>query len=395
MNNDLSQPLSGIRVLDLTSVLFGPYATQILGDFGADVIKIEAPAGDPTRGIGPRRNDGMAAGFLGCNRNKRSVQLDLKRQAARDALWRLIDNADVFVHNIRPQKVAALGFGPDAVTTRNPKIVYGALHGYLEEGPYAGRPAYDDVIQAESGIAGAFLARDGKPAFAPSVIADKSAALIAATGLLAAMFQRLRTGKGVYMEIGMFESMAAYTLLEHQYGQSYSPPLGDAGYPRVISPERKPYATKDGYICMLAYTDKQWRAFWELAGEPEVSNDPRFQTLATRTQHIDVLYAHAGTRVAMQTSAHWLEVLSKAEIPCGKINTFDDLRSDPHLQRTELFRRYTHPSEGELEVLDSGLRLNGEKLPIRQHQPKLGEHSESVLREAGLSPAEIAAALST
>jgi crotonobetainyl-CoA:carnitine CoA-transferase CaiB-like acyl-CoA transferase len=395
MSSDLSQPLSGIRVLDLTSVLFGPYATQILGDFGADVIKIEAPAGDPTRGIGPRRNDGMAAAFLGCNRNKKSVQLDLKRPAARDALWRLIETADVFVHNIRPQKVAALGFGPDPVTTRNPKIVYGALHGYLEEGPYAGRPAYDDVIQAESGIAGAFLARDGKPAFAPSVIADKSAALIATTGLLAAMFQRLRTGKGVYMEIGMFESMAAYTLMEHQYGQSYSPPLGDAGYPRVISRERKPYATQDGYICMLAYTDKQWRSFWELTGKRELIDDPRFQSLATRTKHIDVLYAYAGELVATQTSAYWLEVLSKAEIPCGKINTFDDLRSDPHLRQTELFRRYTHPSEGELDILDSGLRLNGEKLPIRQHQPKLGEHSESVLRDAGLSPAEIAAALST
>ena len=393
MSNSPSTPLSGIRIIDLTSVLFGPYATQMLGDFGADVIKIEAPGGDPTRGIGPSRHTGMAAGFLGCNRNKRSVQLDLKRAPAREALWRLIDSADMFVHNIRPQKIAALGFAPDAVMAAKSDIVYGALHGYLEEGPYAGRPAYDDVIQGESGIAAAFLARDGKPGYAPSVIADKSAGLIAANGLLAALFQRMRTGKGVYMEIGMFESMVAYTLVEHQFGLSFSPPEGDAGYTRVISAERKPYATKDGYICALPYTDQQWRSFWALAGDPEVAADPRFLTMAERTRNIDALYARASEVIHLQPTAYWLEVLSKAEIPCGPINTFSDLRDDPHLKQIDFFRRFEHPSEGALEVPDTGLRFDREPLHIRQHQPLLGEHSQSLLREVGLSPDEIADAL--
>jgi len=393
MSNDLSLPLSGMRVIDLTSVLFGPYATQILGDFGAEVIKIEAPAGDPTRGLGPARHEGMGAGFLGCNRNKKSVKLDLKREPARDALWRLIEGADVFVHNIRPQKVSGLGFAPDAVAARNSKIVYGALHGYLEEGPYAGQPAYDDVIQGESGMAGAFLARDGEPAFAPSVVADKSTALIAATGLLAALFQRLRTGNGVYMEIGMFESMAAYTLLEHQYGLSFFPPDGVAGYPRVMSRERKPYATRDGYICMVPYTDKQWASFWTLAGAPEVMDDPRYQSLKTRTEHVNSLYARTGEALKERPTAQWLALLKEAEIPCGPINTLDDLQSDPHLKQVEFFRRFSHPSEGELEILDSGLRINRQKLPIHQHQPALGEHSETILQECGLSPSEIELAL--
>lgn len=389
----LTAPLAGIRVIDLTSVLFGPYATQMLGDYGADVIKIEAPGGDPTRGIGPSRNPGMAAGFLGCNRNKRSVCLDLKRAPARAALWRLIDGADVFVHNIRPQKVAALGFSADDVMARKPDLVYGAFHGYLESGPYAGRPAYDDVIQAESGIAAAFLARDGKPAFAPSVIADKSAGLIAANGLMAALFQRLRTGKGVYMEIGMFESMVAYTLLEHQYGAIFNPPQGTPGYTRLISAERKPYATRDGYLCMLPYTDQHWRAFWALAGTPEMADDPRYRTLADRTRNIDTLYASTGASLLARSTEDWLQALRQAEIPCGPINLFSDLKTDPQLQAIGMFRPYEHPSEGPLELLDSGLRLNREPLPVRQHQPALGEHGIEVLREAGLDDDAIAMAL--
>ena len=387
------QALKGVRVIDLTSVLFGPYATQILGDYGADVIKVEAPGGDPTRGIGPARNPGMAAGFLGANRNKRSIQLDLKRAAARDALWRLIDDADVFVHNIRPQKVKALGFDPDAVLARQPNLVYGAFHGYLEDGPYAGRPAYDDVIQGASGIAGAFQARDGKPAYAPTVLADKSAGLIGANALLAALMQRFRTGRGVYMEIGMFESMAAYTLLEHQFGRIFEPPLGEVGYSRVISAERRPYATADGYICMLAYTDKQWRAFWALTDTPETADDPRFTNLAERTKHIDTLYALAGAALKAKSSASWLELLTAAEIPAGPINTFNDLYADPHLQDIGFFRHYAHPTEGALEVLDPGLRFDRAALPIWRHQPRLGEHGRDILAEAGLSAAEIASAL--
>lgn len=395
MTNHLNLPLSGLRVLDLTSVLFGPYATQVLGDLGADVVKIEAPAGDATRAIGPARNPHMAAAFLGCNRNKRSIVLDLKRAPARAALWRLIDDADVFVHNIRPQKVAALGFTPDAVMARKTDIVYGALHGYLEGGPYAGRPAYDDIIQGECGLADAFRRRDGRPAFAPSVVADKSAGMHAATGLVAALFQRLRTGTGVYMEIGMFESMVAYTLVEHQFGLTFVPPDGGAGYTRVISPERRPYPTRDGHICMLAYTDRQWRAFWHLAGQPAVMDNPQYQNMAARTQHVDALYAAVARVLTTQDSAYWLRELSAVEIPCGPINTFEDLHQNPHLREIGFFRAFDHPSEGSLEAPDAGLRFNGGALPLRHPQPRLGEHGQAILREAGLDDAAVDAALAT
>lgn len=391
MNKADDMPLSGVRVVDLTSVLFGPYATQVLGDMGADIIKVEAPAGDPTRAIGPARNPGMAAAFLGCNRNKRSVLLDLKKPAARDALWRLIKDADVFVHNIRPQKIARLGFTPAAVMARNPKIVYGALHGYLEAGPYAGRPAYDDVIQGECGLAAAFALRDGEPAFAPTVVADKSAGLMAAAALNAALVKRFRRDTGVYMEIGMFESMVAYTLVEHQFGASFTPPLSGAGYSRVISAERKPYKTKDGYLCMLAYTDPQWQAFWRLSGHAQHADDPRFSNMAERTRHIDALYGLVAQILPEQDTAHWLSLLSEHEIPCGRVNTFEDLSRDPQLEAAGFFRPLAHSSEGELQVPDTGIRFDGAPAAFAREQPRLGADTAAVLREAGLSESEIAA----
>jgi crotonobetainyl-CoA:carnitine CoA-transferase CaiB-like acyl-CoA transferase len=389
----MNSPLSGFRVLDLTSVLFGPYATQLLGDLGADVIKIEQPGGDVTRSIGPYRSKKMGAAYLGCNRNKRSLVLDLKREAAKEVLFSLIDTADIFVHNIRPQKLESLGFGSAAVMGRNPGIVYAALHGYLEEGPYGGRPAYDDVIQGQCGIAGAFFARDGEPALAPLVVADKSAALMATVGINAAVIQRLRTGKGVYLEVGMFESMAAYTLLEHQFGTIFSPAIGKAGYSRAISPERKPYRTKDGYICMLAYTDKQWDVFWRLADRPDMLEDSRFKDLASRTQNIDDLYAAVGAVLSLRTSSEWLEKLTGLEVPCGPINTLDDLRSDEHLSAIGFFRPFEHPSEGSLELMDNGLRIDGECLPIIHHPPEVGEQSVEILEEAGIAPRLIEEAL--
>ena len=386
-------PLSGLRVIDITSIIYGPYATQILGDLGADVIKIEPPEGDATRVLGPARNPGMGAVFLGSNRNKRSVALDLKKPAAREALWRLIDGAEALVHNMRPQKMVSLGFGPDAVMARNPKIVYGGLHGYREDGPYGSRPAYDDVIQGESGFASAFTARDGAPVLAPSVVADKSAALLAATGLVAALFQKFRTGKGVYVETAMFEAMVGYTMIEHQYGATFSPPEGQMGYVRALSKQRRPHATSDGYICMLPYTDKQWSRFWDLVGMPERAGEPRFESIAARSRNIDDLYAIAGAEVVKRSTAEWLEALREAEIPCGPVNTLEALRDDPQLQAVGFFRPYQHPSEGALEIPDAAFRFDRQSLPVRHHQPRLGEHGREVLREAGLTEAEIDAAL--
>ena len=393
MASDDILPLEGFRVLDLTTTVLGPYTTQILGDFGGDVIKIEAPGGDTLRGVGPARNEGMGAFFLGTNRNKRSVVLDLKREAHRDALWRLIEGADALVHNMRPQKMAGLGFDPESVLARNPKLVYAALLGYLEDGPYGGRPAYDDVVQGECGTAATFAARDGAPALVPSVLVDKNAALMAANGIIAALLKRERTGKGVILKSGMFEGMVAYNLVEHQYGAIFSPPEGPTGYPRTLSTERRPFPTRDGHICMLAYTDGQWRQFWKVADREELIGDERFDTIAARTRNIDALYAEAGKVLAGKSSAEWLELLSAAEIPAGPVNDFDTLRKDPHLKAIGFYRPYDHPSEGALEIPDTGYRIDGQNLPLRHHQPKLGEHTREVLGEAGYSSGEIDALL--
>ncbi|MGI9502170.1 MAG: CaiB/BaiF CoA transferase family protein, partial [Geminicoccaceae bacterium] len=356
MNSGQPFLLSGLRVLDLTTVIYGPYTTQMLGDFGADVIKIEAPGGDMTRDIGIARNPKMTALFLGSNRNKRSIVLDLKREAARAALWRLIDGADMLVHNIRPQKMARLGLDPDSVLKRNKKIVYGALLGYREDGPYGGMPAYDDVIQGQSGLAGTFQARDGEPILMPTIVADKTAALLASNGLLAAMIQRLRTSKGVYVETSMFEGLVGYTLLEHQDGTMFRPPLSDPGYPRALSPERRPHRTVDGYLCLLAYTDEQWRRFWDLIDQPERAEDPRFESVSARADHIDALYKIAGEALTTAGTASWLDRLRKAEIPAGPVNRLEDLRDDQHLQATGFFRPFDHPSEGAMEIPDTAFR---------------------------------------
>ncbi|MBL4757126.1 MAG: CoA transferase [Rhizobiales bacterium] len=386
-------PLSGLRVLDLTSVVYGPYATQTLGDFGADIIKIEPPDGDMTRAIGPGKSPDMGALYLGSNRNKRSIVLDLKKENARDALWQLIDGADMIVHNIRPQKMLALGFGPDAVLARKPDIIYGALLGYHEEGPYGGMPAYDDVIQGQSGLAGTFTARDGEPVLIPTIVADKTAALLATNGLLAAVIRRMASGKGVFIETSMFEGLAGYTLVEHQYGAVFDPPLSGLGYPRMLSRDRRPFPTIDGFICMMAYTDKHWRSFFELTGQPELSDDPRFSRIGERAKNIDALYQLIGGPLAQKTSQEWLKILKDVEIPSGPVNRLEDLRDDEHLNAVGFFRPFNHPTEGDMEIPDTPYRLDGNPLPVHRHHPLLGEHTSEILSEAGLSEAEIAAIL--
>ena len=383
-------PLDGIRILDLTTIVYGPYATQTLGDFGAEIVKVEAPGGDAMREMGPGRSPHMAALFLGMNRNKKSMVLDLKRAAAREALWRLVDGADVFVHNIRPQKILKLGFDPDAVMARNPGIVYAGLYGYRDGGPYAGQPAYDDVIQGQSGLAGTFLARDGAPSLIPTIAADKISGLLAASGILAALLQRFRTGRGVYVETAMFEGVASFTLAEHQYGAIFSPPMTPPGYPRVLSPHRRPQPTADGFICLLAYTDAQWDRFWDLVGRPEMKDDPRFLTVNTRLNHVDSLYGESGRELVKKSSAEWLDLLRRTEIPCGPVNTLEDLKTDPHLSATGFFRPYEHPTEGAMEIPDTAFRFDGAALPVRLGQPRLGEHTEALLAEAGYDAAEIA-----
>ena len=382
-------PLEGVKVLDLTTVIMGPFTTQVLGDFGADIIKIEDPDGDMTRDIGPSKTSKMSSMFLGVNRNKRSLVLNLKKPEAKVALWKLIEGADIIVHNIRPQKIAALGFDPDTVLSKNPKIIYVGLHGYREDGPYGGLPAFDDVIQGQSGIAGAFETRDGKASLVPTVMADKSVGLMASTGLLAAYIQRLKTGKGSYLEVSMFEGMVGYTLIEHHYGATFVPPLDQIGYPRALSSNRKPYKSADGYICILPYTNQQWINFFKIIKRPELLKDKRYSSVKERSKDINFLYEIVGQSVINKTNKEWAELLKKYEIPHGLVNKLEDLKDDPHLKEVNFFRSYNHPTEGALEVPDSAFRFNRESLPVRRHQPKLGEHSNDILKEAGFKDDEI------
>ena len=291
-------PLQGVRVLDLSAIVLGPYASQILADYGADVIKIEPPEGDSTRFTGPTTERGMGAIFMGVNRGKRSAVLDLKREEGRSALMKLIDTADVLMHSIRPQKLASLGIEPAAVLARNPRMVYVGLHGFGEDGPYGGLPAYDDIIQGLSGCAALMQRQTGEPQYFPTIAADKTSALIAAHAILAALFRRERTGQGGYVEVPMFESMVAFNMVEHFYGLHFEPALAAPGYPRVLAPWRRPYKTTDGYLCAMPYTDAHWKRFFGEAGTPEVAADPRFASIGERTKNIEALYKQAAEIIA-------------------------------------------------------------------------------------------------
>ena len=387
----MAGPLAGIRVLDLTSVVAGPLATQMLGDMGADVVKIESPDGDAPRHTGPARSPNMAALFMGLNRSKRSLVLDLKQAAAADALWRLIGSADVFVHSMRPQAIEKLGFGHQTVCAKNSRIVYAALHGYRDGGPYSGQPAYDDVIQGQSGIAALMAEVAGEPRYAPMIIADKTCALAIVGAVSAALFARERTGRGQFVEIPMFETMVSFVLGEHLFGHNFVPPLGSLGYTRVLASWRRPYKTSDGYLCMMAYTQTHWRKFWAMVGKPELHSDPRFDSIASRSQNIVALYELAGSCIAGRTTDEWLMVLRQLEIPAARMSRLEDVLHDPQLAAGGFFKRATHPTEGEILYTDLPVRFGDGPPSASRLQPRLGEHSVEVLREAGLTELEIEA----
>jgi crotonobetainyl-CoA:carnitine CoA-transferase CaiB-like acyl-CoA transferase len=384
-------PLAGVRVLDLTSVVLGPYATQMLGDLGADVIKIEPPEGDTTRYTGPRVSAGMASLFMGVNRNKRSLVLDLKSAAAREALLKLVDRADVFVHNIRPQKLEPLGLGPDTLCQRNPRLIYAGIHGWREDGRYSGRPAYDDIIQGYCGVASLMDQLTGEPRYAPTILCDKTCGLVAAQAILAALYSREKTGRGQFVEIPMFETMVAFIMVEHLHGLGFNPAQGEPGYTRVLAPWRRPYRTADGYLCMLAYTDAQWRKFWGEVGKPETMTDPRFVDLAARSRNIDEVYRLAGEALVGRSTAEWMTAFDRLEIPAGPVKTLREVMDDPHLRDVGFFRRMPHPTEGKLVVPDVPVRFADTSAAINRLPPRLGEHGREILQEVGLRADEIEA----
>ena len=383
-------PLNGVRVLDLSTVVLGPYASQLLADYGADVIKVETPEGDSTRRTGPSTEAGMGAIFLGVNRGKRGIVLDLKTAAGRDALGKLIDTADVLMHSIRPQKLKAIGLDPDEVRARNPRLVYAGLHGFVEDGPYGGMPAYDDIIQGLSGGAELMELQTGTPQYFPTIAADKTSALFAAHAILAGLFQRERTGKGCFVEIPMFESMVAFNLVEHFYGLHFDPPLSGPGYPRLLNKWRKPYRTTDGDLCAMPYTDQHWKRFFLEAGEKALAEDERFKDIGARTRNIEKLYEIAAKIIATRSCAAWTETLERLEIPASPMNRLEDLQRDEHLTATGFFEAIDDPKMGRLVFPGVPIKFDGLRPRVRM-APRLGEHTDEVLAEVGLHPDKPAA----
>ncbi len=373
----------------MTSVVLGPWACQILGDLGADVVKVEPPRGDSNRQLGPGVNPGMCALFLTCNRNKRSVVLDLKQESGRAALLKMAEQADVVVHNLRPPAVKRLGLDYDEVRKVNPRIIYCATYGYREDGPYADRSAYDDSIQAASGIAMLQARMSGEPRYLPLIVADKTTAMAVVYSVTSALYHRERTGVGQAIEVPMFETMVNYVMAEHLYGLAFEPPQGEAGYTRLLSPDRRPYRTRDGYIAILPYLNNHWEIFCQAAGRPDLLQDERFSSLSSRLKNINEVYREVSEMVATKTTQEWLDVLTPTPVPTMIVNTLEDLLEDPHLQATRFFKLYEHPTEGTLRLPDPPTRFSQSPASVRYLPPRLGEHSLEVLRETGLSEVEI------
>lgn len=378
-------PLASVRILDLTSVILGPYATQILADFGADVIKVEAPSGDIMRHVGPMRNSGMGHIYLNLNRNKRSIVLDLKQAEARDALCELTKTADVIVSNVRPAAMARLGLGYDDVRKLNPSIIYASAVGYGTGGRYAGKPAYDDLIQGLAGLAEVTRnAWGGEPRYMPLAIVDRTVGLYLANAISAALFHRERTGEGQAIEVPMFEVFAEYVLGDHLSGLAFDPPEGPQYYGRLVSKYRRPYATSDGYVCALIYTDVHWKNFFRAIGREELIADPRFATHGARADHIDDVYEFVSDSLKTKTTAKWLALLDENDIPAMRLHDVQSLLDDPHLNDIGFFKVVDHPSEGRLRMTQVPGAWSGSPPGIRSLAPKLGEHTTEVLREAGL-----------
>ncbi len=386
----MSGPLDGVRVLDLTSVVMGPYATQILADFGADVVKVEPPEGDVMRYNAPLRSKGMGHIFLHANRNKRSVVLDLKQPAARAACLALAKTADVLVYNIRPQAMARLGLSYEDVRAVNPRLIYVGGFGYSQRGPYAAKAAYDDLVQGAAGLPWlAERAGAESPRYTPVIIADRSVGLHLANAVSAALYRREKTGVGQRVDVPMFESLLQSVLGEHLAGHTYEPPVAPPGYGRMLANERRPYRTTDGYVCVLVYNDKQWQSFFRIIGRPELINDPRFATQEVRSRDFQSAYAMVAKEMAKRSTADWIAALEAADIPVQKMNSLEDILADPHLAAIGYFQERQHPTEGRIRSMAVPSEWSESPPEFRRHAPRLGEHTREVLREGGLDPATI------
>ena len=387
----MSGPLHGVRVLDLTTVVMGPYATQILADFGADVIKVEPPTGDVMRFAWPFRNPGMGHIFLNANRNKRSVVLDLKQPAAREACLAIAKKADVLVYNIRPQAMGRLKLSYEEVCKVNQRIIYVGCFGYSQRGPYAAKAAYDDLIQGAAGIPW-LLKKQGAetPRYAPIIVADRSVGQQVASAVSAALYYREKSGKGQRVDVPMFEHLLQIVLGEHLGGYTFEPQQGEPGYARMLAPDRRPYQTNDGFVCALIYNDKQWNAFFQAIGQPAMFLQKEYATQEARSQNYDKAYAFVAEQMKTRSTAEWIELLERADIPVQRMNDLADILADPHLAATGFFRTVEHPSEGRIRSMAVPSEWSESAPEYRRPAPRLGQHTREVLEEVGLAKEKIA-----
>jgi crotonobetainyl-CoA:carnitine CoA-transferase CaiB-like acyl-CoA transferase len=385
-------PLKGIRILDMTSVLMGPYATQILGDHGADVIKIEPLGGDVIRQIGPARNPGMGPLFLNTNRSKRSIALDLKSDGGREVLLRLAGTVDALVTNVRPRAMDRLGLSWEVLHKANPKLIYASLVGFDQTGPYAARPAYDDLIQGGACISHGFERAGRPPSYVPAAAADRIVGLAAVNAILAALVERGTSGTGQKIEVPMFETMLSMILGDHLGGLTFDPPLDAGGYKRLLSPDRRPYRTSDGYVCALIYSDDHWARFFKAIGQPEMpAADPRYATFAARMQNIDAVYAELGQILLTRSTEDWLTLFDAADVPAMPMHSYESVLQDPHLVATGFFERTTHPTEGDIVSMAVPWRYSRTQPAPARLAPGLGEHGSEILSEMNYTDEDISA----
>ncbi|WP_322517704.1 CoA transferase [Rhodopseudomonas palustris] len=379
-------PLAGIRILDLTSVLFGPYAAQILGDWGADVIKVESLAGDMWRYAGASRHRGMSGQFMAVNRNKRSLALDLKHLQGKAALRRLIPGADVLITNVRPAAMARLGFGYEDCRALNSRLIYAAATGFGQDGPWAARPAFDEIIQAASGLASS-IGSDDAPQFVPSLVGDKICGQALAGAVSAALFSRERSGKGQLVEVPMLETIAGFNSIEMLGGYAFDPPIGPAGYKRMK--ERRPVRTKDGWMTMLPYSGDNWCAFFTAVGRPELIDELQVRDPVARAENIDRIYARMGEIAPSRTTAEWEELLLRLDVPHTAFARISEIGEQEHLKAVDYFAAIDHPSEGRIRQARPATKFSDEPPNLHRPTPRLGEHSREVLLDAGYSASEI------
>ena len=389
-------PLQGVRILDLTSVVVGPVATWRLGQYGAEVIKLESPEGDLMRGLGGLSPTGQHSGaYLHFNRGKQNICLDLKQPAAREVVQRLVASVDVIVANMRPQALERLGPDAAAVRSAHPDKIYCLITGYGTDGPYAGRPTYDSVVQGATGMAGLMLARDGAPSYVPMLICDHVVGEIAAGAILAALMQKRMSGLGATLEIPMFETMSAFVLQEHLAQASFDPPVGPAGDRRLLSPHNKPVRTADGWISFTINTDAQVRAFLKATGRDDLLDDQRFATVASRARYVAEWFEVRGAQRTERTTAEGLEIFRAADIAAMPCHTIESLQHDPHLAAVELVRYEDHPIEGRAAAIRSTIRVDGNTAPLRTPSEARGWSTWAVLQQLGYATADIEALLAS